>query len=273
VPVRAPAPLGTVTRGTTSPNRLRRLDRWIAHRAAGPLRRVPSALVVDLGFGTSPVTTLELAERLAGRSEQPVAVLGLEIDPDRVAAARQFARPGVAFALGGFEVPTPGGQQPIVIRVANVLRQYGEPEVAPAWGAMVARLAPDGVLVEGTCDELGRLGAWVTLPAGGDAVPESLTLSVDLRHLDRPSQVATRLPKALIHRNVEGEPVHRLLAALDGAWDRAAPHAAFGPRQRWIAAIAALRVAGWPVADGAARWRLGECTVAWSAVAPTGASD
>ena len=26
-----PRPLGTITRGTTHPNRLRRVDRWIAH--------------------------------------------------------------------------------------------------------------------------------------------------------------------------------------------------------------------------------------------------
>ena len=29
-----------------------------------------------------------------------------------------------------------------------------------------------------------------------------------------------------------------------------------------------LREAGWPVRDGVARWRLGELTVDWSAVAP-----
>jgi hypothetical protein len=279
VPTHPLAPLGTVTRGTTNPNRLRRVDRWIAHRAAGALRRHPAALVVDLGYGASPVTTLELADRLTARTGRPVQVLGLEIDPTRVAAARPLARPGVTFARGGFEVPTPGGRAPVVIRAANVLRQYAPAEVAPAWAAMVARLAPDGVLVEGTCDELGRLGAWLTLPGPAGAplaaapagVPESLTLTVDLRHLARPSDVAPRLPKALIHRNTPGEPVHGLLVALDEAWDRAAPLGAFGARQRWVAAVGAIRADGWPVGDGPGRWRLGECTVAWPAVAPSGA--
>ncbi len=268
MPPRSGAPLGIVTRGTTNPNRLRRVDRWITHRAARALRAHPDPLVVDLGFGASPVTTLELAERLGGRTGRIPRVLGLEIDPARVAAAHPLATARVAFAVGGFEVPTPDGEPAVVIRAANVLRQYDEAAVPTAWAAMVARLVPDGVLVEGTCDELGRLGAWLTLPATGAGRPESLTLAVDLRHLVRPSQVAARLPKALIHRNVAGEPVHALLAALDAAWDRAAAQAAFGPRQRWLAAVGSLRAEGWPVADGPARWRLGECTVAWSAVAP-----
>ncbi len=87
-------------------------------------------------------------------------------------------------------------------------------------------------------------------------------------HLARPSQVAARLPKALIHRNEPGEPIHSLLADLDREWERAAPQGVFGPRQRWIATARGLREAGWPLGDGPARWRLGELTVAWSVVAP-----
>ena len=56
-----------------------------------------------------------------------------------------------------------------------------------------------------------------------------------------------RLPKALIHRNVPGQPVHALLGALGQAWSAAAPLSAFGRRQRWIAAVAALDATQWPV--------------------------
>jgi hypothetical protein len=80
--------------------------------------------------------------------------------------------------------------------------------------------------------------------------------------------VAERLPKALIHRNVPGEGVHRLLTDLDEAWARQAPQAAYGIRQRFIATVGAMRDAGWPVLDGPSRWRLGELTLAWDAVAP-----
>src|SRR6478752_1093682 len=118
------SPVGQVTRGTTGTNRLRRVDRWIARHPA--LRRVADPLVVDLGYGASGVTAFELHARLA-RARPDVEVLGLEIEPDRVARARaQLAdvRAGrtafapdacVSFALGGFEVPVQGGRRPAVI--------------------------------------------------------------------------------------------------------------------------------------------------------------
>ena len=48
-------------------------------------------------------------------------------------------------------------------------------------------------------------------------------------------EIAERLPKVLIHRNVHGEGVHRLLAGLDEHWARQAPQAAHGVRQRFVA--------------------------------------
>ena len=89
-----------------------------------------------------------------------------------------------------------------------------------------------------------------------------------LRHLEHPGRLAERLPKALIHHNVPGTGIHALLAALEHAWHASAAYAAFGPRQRWLRTVAAVRRAGWPVLDRPTRWRLGEVTVAWSAVAP-----
>lgn len=264
-------PIGTLTRGTTNPNRLRRADRWLVH-AYGPLLRAapPSPVVVDLGYGAHPVTTVELAARLAA-VRPDVQVVGLEIDQARVAgAAPHAAPPGLRFALGGFEVPLTEGRSPLLIRAFNVLRQYDEGQVLPAWSRMVERLAPQGALMEGTCNELGRLGAWVDVRRGTDGAPQprSLTLSWRLRDVETPSVVAERLPKVLIHRNVPGERVHALMTDLDGAWARAASHAAYGARQRFLAAVADLRSHGWPVLGTRQRWRLGELEVAWEAVAP-----
>ena len=270
----ARSPVGQVTRGTTGTNRLRRVDRWIARHPA--LRRATDPLVIDLGYGASAVTTLELHARLA-RARADVEVLGLEIDPARVARARDqlaLVRQGatgfaadarVDFALGGFEVPAGGGRRPAVIRAMNVLRQYQEADVAAAWARMCGRLAPDGLLVEGTCDELGRITTWVAV--GADAQPRSLSVSLRLTELAHPSIAAERLPKALIHRNVPGERVHAFLAALDAEWDRAAAVAPFGPVHRWETALSAVAAAGWPL-EGRSRWRLGELTLPWSAVAP-----
>jgi hypothetical protein len=249
--------LGLPTRGTTNPNRLRRVDRHLAAVHGALLRDAADPLVVDLGYGATPVTAVELHARLAA-VRPDVAVVGVEIDPVRVEAARAAERPGLRFLRGGFEV---AGLRPLVVRCLNVLRQYPVEDAAAAWDTVLAALQPDGVLLEGTCDEVGRRAAWVTLRPSG---PVSLTLAAHLQTLDRPSDLAERLPKALIHHNVPGQPVHALLRALDEAWDRAAPYATFGPRQRWVAACEGL---DWEQ-TGPRRHREGELTVPWASVAP-----
>lgn len=269
--------VGQITRGTTNTNRLRRVDRWIARHPV--LRRADDPLVVDLGYGASGVTALELEARLHG-VRPDAEVVGLEIDPARVARAEAQlldVRAGrtpfspdarVSFARGGFEVPLVGpvaGRRPAVIRALNVLRQYDERDVAPAWQRMAARLQPGGMLVEGTCDELGRVCTWIEVAP--DATPRSLTLSLRVQGLESPAIAAERLPKALIHRNVPGERVHAFLAALETEWVRAVAAAPFGAEQRWRTALEALAAAGWPV-QGRSRWRLGEVTVPWEVVAP-----
>lgn len=268
--------IGSITRGTTNTNRLRRVDRWIATLPA--LRRSDDPLVVDLGYGASGVTALELQQRLA-RVRPDVEVLGLEIEPGRVRTAlAQLAevRAGstpfptdtrVDFALGGFEVPVAGKRRPAVIRAFNVLRQYDESEVGAAWHRMVSRLQPGGLLVEGTCDEIGRISSWVDVGISG---PRHLTISLRLEGLEAPSVVAERLPKVLIHRNIEGERVHDLMVDLDRQWQYASSLAPYGPTQRWVATVKALKDAGWPIHGGRSRWKLGEVTVDWAAVQPLG---
>ncbi len=264
--MRQQRPIGAVTRGTTHPNRLRRVDRWILHSQRRQLHDEPDPLVVDLGFGAHPSTTVELAQRLRQGLAPAVSglrVMGLDLDSQRVARARAVAPQGVSFAVGGFEIPVVGRVS--VLRAFNVLRQYDAGEVGSAWAQMQSRLTPRGVLVEGTCDELGRLSSWVCL---GRHQPLSLTISMSLRHLHRPSDLAARLPKVLIHDNVPGQPIHAFLASLDAAWLRHAPLATFGARQRFVASARTLRDEGWPIIGSAARWRLGELSVDWAAVAP-----
>lgn len=262
----APSPVGAITRGTTNPNRLRRCDRWLTEAHGWRLRAAGAApVVVDLGYGASPVTTLELRDRLR-RVRPDVRVVGIEIDPARVAAAAHLAGEGLQFRLGGFEIPLPGGARPIFVRAFNVLRQYDEDQVRGHWQRVAARLSPDGLLIDGTCDEIGRRAVWVAVAAGG---PVSLTFSWRLAGLGMPSEIAERLPKVLIHRNISGEPVHTFLAELDAHWRRFAPLSAYGVRQRFRAAAQAMADEGWPLRESG-RWRLGELTVDWAAVAPLG---
>jgi hypothetical protein len=269
---------GEITRGTTNPNRLRRVDRWISGTQQAVLRSTPRPLIVDLGFGASPVTTLELyrAVRLVAPDAE---VAGLEIDPARVGMAQEHLRglrsagielPGLSFQAGGFELPVP--RPPVLVRAFNVLRQYPEARAWQAWDRLREGLADGGVLVEGTCDELGRRAVWVRL--GSAAGQDMITFGARLASLEHPSDLAERLPKVLIHRNVPGEPVHEFLRDFDLAWATAVPHSVFGPRQRWLATVTAL-ADRWPIPQrppygGRTRWRLGELTLPWSALAPPG---
>lgn len=213
-------------------------------------------MVVDLGYGRLPVTTMELAARLRA-VQADVRVVGVEIDPERVVTDRA----GVEFRLGGFEL---AGLRPVLVRAFNVLRQYSEDAVADAWQTMQGNLAPGGVVLDGTCDELGRLGSWVLLD--GDR-PLTLTLACDPGAIERPSDLAERLPKVLIHHNVPGQPVHTLFDAADRAWASAAGQSVFGPRARWRAMLQQLRSDGIPVQAQRGNPRDGVLTVPWEAVA------
>jgi hypothetical protein len=172
--------LGLPTRGTTNANRLRRVDRWLLATQIPRLRDSARPLIVDLGYGSSAVTTLELVERLAPEVNG-LEVVGLEIDPARVAAVEADRDPPrVDFRVGGFEL---AGLQPVLVRAFNVLRQYDEESAARAWDRMRGALAPGGLIVEGTCDEWGRRSAWVALDADG---PLTLTLSTRAADIQTP---------------------------------------------------------------------------------------
>lgn len=258
----AKKPIGSITRGTTNPNRLRRVDRYIASL---PILRKANPVVVDLGYGASPITAVELLDRL--RKVNPsVSVVGIEIERERVERGLAVANEQLHFMHGGFETPLPPQfENADLIRAFNVLRQYDESEVAAAWVQMQSRLSSDGLLIEGTCDEIGRLSCWVTLDKTS---PQSLTISLRLSGLDLPSKVAERLPKALIHRNIPGEKIFDFLSALDTAWKHHSGLAVFGASQRWISVCKDLRNQGWPLVGDSKRWRLGEISVDWKAVAP-----
>lgn len=225
-------PIGTATRGTTNPNRLRRMDRWIAAIHGPALRRAVTPVAVDLGYGAAPWTAVELLQRL--RTAEPrTAVVGIEIDPERVAAAKPYEREGLTFLHGGFEIPLP--ERPSLIRAANVLRQYDEGEVAAVWQRLCARLAPGGLLVEGTCDEIGqpaRMGGTRPRgPAHGHVRDPARLVGPPLRPRGTPPQGADppqcagrtgpRVPAGLRPGVGRGGPVRlaRRAAALDRGGD------------------------------------------------------
>nr|WP_238397160.1 class I SAM-dependent methyltransferase [Corynebacterium godavarianum] len=238
---------------------MRRCDRWAFYNPAirSLLRGAAEPLALDVGYGASHTTTVEWSRWLR-RVNPSTQVVGLEIHPDRVLPPRD----GVRFELGGFEL---AGYRPHLVRAFNVLRQYDVAEVAEAWRTVCERLAPGGMFIEGTCDEIGRRATWVLLDATG---PRSLTLAWDPFDVAEPGAVAERLPKALIHRNVPGEKIHALLTDANAAYAHAAPFDPYGPRVRWREARKELVVKGWPIHPVRRPLRDNVLTVDWAAVAP-----
>lgn len=283
----APRPLGHPTRGKTARGRLRRVDAFVGlydpglvTRRDGPWRR---ALFVDLGYGAEPWTTLESAARLR-RLNSTLPVLGVELDPERVAAAQPFADEGTEFRLGGFNLPLRvDGDQPErvrLIRAFNVLRQYDASEVSEALAILGRQLLPGGLIIEGTADPTG--GRWVadlwrrpaegsirerpgsapsaTRPSAAEEkarpgaaavetglVLEGVVFSASRRSPFDPADFQPVLPKRLIHRLAPGEDVHEFFAAWRAAWRVALPEQVWGPRRLFVATAEGFVAAGGPV--------------------------
>jgi hypothetical protein len=234
-------PFGQVTRGKTAPNRLRKVDTFLAVAYPDLVRRMPG-YYVDLGYGAYPITSVETLRRLR-RLNGHLRVMGVEIDPQRVADAQPYVEAGLEFRLGGFNLPLAPDEAVSVIRAFNVLRQYGEPEVAEALAALSAPLTPGGLILEGTSDPLGRLLTFnlYRKQAEGRLERLALVLAPTLRADFLPRQFQAVLPKNFIHHAEPGGPIDRFFAAWHAAWQQA--RSAAGPAgPRAVFYQAALRL-------------------------------
>lgn len=248
-------PIGQLTRGKTAPNRLRKTDTFLAVAFPGFVRTLPG-LYLDLGYGAHPVTSRETLHRLR-RLNPRLRVLGVEIDPQRVADAQPFAEPGLEFRHGGFNLPLGAGERVAVIRAFNVLRQYAEADVAQALAALAATAAPGALLIEGTCDPTGNLMTFNLFQRSSSLVMDAadgrktdkvvdgwqslgLVLAPSLRAEFLPRQLQPVLPKAYIHHAEPGGLIDRFFTAWHASWQAARAHS---PNQRQIFYRAALRLA------------------------------
>jgi hypothetical protein len=233
-----PRPLGQPTRGKTAPNRLRKTDTFLAVAYPELVRHMAGAYV-DLGYGFYPVTSVETLHRLR-RLNPALPVLGVEIDPQRVADAQAFSEPGLSFRQGGFNLPLRPGEQVSVIRAFNVLRQYDEAAVAEALAALAACLLPGGLILEGTSDPLGRLLCFNLFEKSAAGLERlGLVLAPALRQDFQPRQFQTVLPKNFIHHAQPGGPIDGFFADWHSAWQWARGRAG-QPRQ--VFALAAGRL-------------------------------
>src|SRR3712207_9349682 len=93
------------------------------------LRDAARPLVVDLGYGSSAVTTLELADRL-GPEVHGLEGGGLEIEPERGAGgAADRHPPRVDLRVGGLELAR---RRSVLVRAFPRLGQDGGESAAPA---------------------------------------------------------------------------------------------------------------------------------------------
>ncbi|MEJ5223568.1 MAG: hypothetical protein WHV44_03860 [Anaerolineales bacterium] len=241
-------PQGQITRGKTASNRLRRVDNFLIRYAPDLIRRMDGdfarAFFVDLGYGAQATTTLEAAERLRVLNPH-LPILGVEIDPQRVAAALPYADEQTHFRLGGFNLPLMPGERVKIIRAFNVLRQYEEAEFAPAYAQLAPYVLPGGLMIEGTSDPFGRI--WVAnlvrKPATNSGWDwEALVFSTNFHLGFEPSDFQAVLPKNLIHHVVPGELIYDFFST----WKRAAAetvhYKVWGMRQWFVQA--ALRLSG-----------------------------
>jgi hypothetical protein len=235
-------PLGQITRGKTAPNRLRQTDIFLAVAHPG-LVRGASGLYVDLGYGAYPVTTCETFQRLR-RLNPNLHVVGVEIDPQRVAEAEPYRQPGLEFRLGGFNLPLKSGERANFIRAFNVLRQYAESEVAAALQTLNAHLTESGLLIEGTCDPTGRLLTFnLFQKRNGQLDPLAFVLAPRLSSLTptfEPRNFQAVLPKNFIHQAEPGGAIDQFFGAWHRAWQFARGRAT---DVRQIFSGAALRLA------------------------------
>ncbi len=235
---RSSRPQGQPTRGKTAFNRLRQIDVYSALTLAS-LFVGGSPLIVDVGYGAYPWTTLEMRARLLPINPR-LRVLGVEIDPERVAVAQPYVEAGVDFRLGGFNVlDVLGDERARLIRCYNVLRQYDESAVPLALAEMSRALEPNGVLIEGTSNPSGRWVAFDVYRMRGELRHEALVFGTNFRAPVEAVDFQAILPKRLIHHMLDPIPL-----AFFGAWQREfviRRGTVHTPRETWIEAALALR--------------------------------
>lgn len=185
-------------------------------------------MVVDLGFGETPVTSLELLDVLCGLPGAPQQVIAVEQAPHRVRAARAggASHPQLTFRQGGFVLPLVGGEDVRWVRVMNVLRSYPL-EAAREAHRLLAQSLPEGACIwEGSADPHGHLLTCHLLRVdGGTCSREGLLFATDFTRGFAPLQFRDWLPRDLRRRVRPGHLLYEVF-------------------MEWTAAFEAVREAG-----------------------------
>ncbi len=245
-------PIGSITRGKTASNRLRRVDNFILLYEPSLLTRTDGlfqrSLFVDLGYGFDARTTLESAERFR-RVNPNLPILGVEIDNERVEAAIPYADEITHFRLGGFNLPLQPTESVRLIRAFNVLRQYEEKDFIPAYEQLAQYVLPGGLMIEGTSNPFGSI--WVANLArkmeSGSWKMEALVFSTNFRMGFDITDFQAVLPKNYIHHVVPGESIYDFIEAWKRSAAETSPAKVFGLKQWFAASAQSLAAKGYAV--------------------------
>ncbi len=245
-------PVGSITRGKTASNRLRRVDNFILLYEPSLLTRTDGlfqrSLFVDLGYGFDARTTLESAQRFR-RVNPNLPILGVEIDKERVEAALPYADGITHFRLGGFNLPLQAGESVRLIRAFNVLRQYEEKDFIPAYERLAQYVLPGGIMIEGTSNPFGSV--WVANVArkmeSGSWKMEALIFSTNFRMGFDITDFQAVLPKNYIHHVVQGELIYDFIEAWKRSAAETSPARVFGLKQWFAASAQSLALKGYSI--------------------------
>lgn len=247
-------PQGHLTRGKTARNRLRRSDIFMLLTEGTLIRRqdLPGqrSFYVDLGYGFEPFTTLESAERLR-RQNPHLPVLGVEIDPERVAMGKPYEDEQTFFRLGGFNLPLNQNESARLIRAFNVLRQYDEAEWAEPIQQLGNQLIPGGMLLEGTSNPFGSVWTANVIRRSTvepyPVVREGFLFSTNFHMGFEPELFQPVLTKNYIHRMIPGEEIYEFMERWKTACRNQSPMRTYGLRAWFCAAARELRDADYQI--------------------------
>lgn len=212
--------IGQKTKGLTCENRLRQTDIFICMEYEWLIKK-EDAIFVDLGFGRYPTTTIETYKRLSIINPN-IRVIGVEIDTERLLEAKRYEQPNVEFKLGGFNLPLKKDEFATIIRCYNVLRQYPEGDFKPSIKTLCHYITDDGIIIEGTSDQYGRLTAFnIFGRSGDDIVKHGLAFGTNFNSAFYPRDFQSVLPKNYIQHITPGEWIYQFFDDWTASYYRA----------------------------------------------------
>jgi hypothetical protein len=227
----------------TRSGRLAALDAYLVRYERDLLARANGTVVIDVGFGEHPWTTLEMAE--AFRQLDPsLVVVGLETDEARIERAQAMSAEGLVFMAVTEDLPSRLPAPARLVRAMNVLRGYAEAEVDAAHETWGSWLTPGGLLIEGTSDPEGSIVTCHLLRKNETTLEhEGLLLYTDFRRGFAPWMFRDWLPRDLRRGVREGTEIHAFFAEWTEHWNRVREAGTRDPREAFAKSLLSLAMA------------------------------